>query len=82
VDAEVVDVVEGEGKCAGMAGRIVVRLGRRYVNVGTGMSNETRRDLLARRAQVIGQTAEVAFHCVTPDASLRHPSLVRIRGDK
>jgi hypothetical protein len=46
------------------------------------MSNETRRDLLARRAQVIGQTAEVAFHCVTPDASLRHPSLVRIRGDK
>ncbi len=82
VDAEIVDVVEGAGKCAGMAGRIVVRLGRRYVNVGTGMSNATRRDLLARRAQVIGQTAEVAFHCVTPDASLRHPSLVRIRGDK
>jgi ATP-dependent DNA ligase len=82
VDAEIVDVVEGSGKCAGMAGRIVVRLGRRYVNVGTGMNNATRRDLLARRAQVIGQTAEVAFHCVTPDASLRHPSLVRIRGDK
>jgi ATP-dependent DNA ligase len=82
VDAEIVDVVEGSGKCAGMAGRIVVRLGRRYVNVGTGMNNATRRDLLARRAQVIGQTAEVAFHCVTPEASLRHPSLVRIRGDK
>jgi ATP-dependent DNA ligase len=82
VDAEIVDVVEGKGKCAHMAGHIVVRLGRRYVNVGTGMNNATRRDLLARRAQVIGQTAEVAFHCVTPDASLRHPSLVRIRGDK
>ena len=82
VDAEVVDVVEGKGKCAGMAGHIVVRLGRRFVRVGTGMTDTVRRDLLARRAEFIGQTAEVAFHCVTPDDSLRHPSLVCIRGDK
>ena len=82
VDAVIVDVVEGKGRCAHMAGHIVVRLGRRFVRVGTGMTDTVRRDLLARRAQVIGQTAEVAFHCVTPDDSLRHPSLVCVRGDK
>jgi len=82
VDATIVDIVEGKGRCAHMAGHIVVRLGRRYVRVGTGMTDTVRRDLLARRADFIGQTAEVAFHCVTPDASLRHPSLVCIRGDK
>lgn len=46
------------------------------------MTDAVRRDLLARRTTFIGQTAEVAFHCATPDASLRHPSLVCIRGDK
>ena len=82
VDAVIVDVVAGKGRCVHMAGHIVVRLGRRFVRVGTGMTDAVRRDLLARRAEFIGQTAEVAFHCVTPDESLRHPSLVRIRGDK
>jgi len=82
VDAVIVDVIEGKGRCAHMAGHIVVRLGRRFVRVGTGMTDTVRRDLLARRSEFIGQTAEVAFHCVTPDESLRHPSLVCIRGDK
>ena len=82
VDAVIVDVVAGKGRCVHMAGHIVVRLGRRFVRVGTGMTDAVRRDLLARRADFIGQTAEVAFHCVTPDESLRHPSLVCIRGDK
>lgn len=82
VDAEIVDVVEGKGKCAGMAGHIVIRLGRRFIRVGTGMSDAVRRDLLAKRSEFIGKTAEVSFHCMTPDASLRHPSLVCIRGDK
>jgi len=82
VDATIVDIVEGKGRCAHMAGHIVVRLGRRFVRVGTGMTDTVRRDLLVRRAEFLGQTAEVAFHCVTPDESLRHPSLVCIRGDK
>ena len=82
VDAVIVDIVEGKGRCVHMAGHIVVRLGRRFVHVGTGMTDAVRRDLLARRSDFIGQTAEVAFHCVTPDDSLRHPSLVCIRGDK
>lgn len=81
-DAEIVDVVEGTGKCAGMAGHIVVRCGRRLVSVGTGMDNATRSALLADRSQLIGQTAEVGFQMKTPQGSLRHPVFVRVRGDK
>ena len=81
-DAEIVDVVEGTGKCAGMAGHIVVRCGRRLVSVGTGMDNATRSALLADRSQLIGQTAEVDFQMKTPQGSLRHPVFVRVRGDK
>jgi len=82
IDAEIVDVVEGTGKCAGMAGHIVVRCGRRLVSVGTGMDNATRSALLADRSQLIGQTAEVDFQMKTPQGSLRHPVFVRVRGDK
>jgi ATP-dependent DNA ligase len=81
-DAEIVDVVEGTGKCAGMAGHIVVRCGRRDVSVGTGMDDATRQSLLANRSQLIGQTAEVDFQMRTPKGSLRHPVFVRVRGDK
>lgn len=81
-DAEIVDVVEGTGKCAGMAGHIVVRCGRRLVSVGTGMDNAIRSALLADRSQLIGQTAEIDFQMKTPTGSLRHPVFVRVRGDK
>lgn len=81
-DGQIVDVVEGSGKCAGMAGHIVVRCGRRDVSVGTGMDDATRRSLLANRSQLIGQTAEVDFQMRTPKGSLRHPVFVRVRGDK
>jgi len=81
-DAEIVDVVEGTGKCAGMAGHIVVRCGRSLVSVGTGMDNATRSALLADRSQLIGQTAEVDFQMKTPNGSLRHPVFIRVRVDK
>lgn len=81
-DGEIVDIVEGSGKCAGMAGHIVVRCGRRDVSVGTGMDEATRRSLLADRSQLIGNVAEVDFQMRTPKGSLRHPVFVRVRGDK
>lgn len=81
-DCEIVDVVEGTGKCVGMAGHIVVRCGRRDVSVGTGMDDATRRELLANRCQLIGKVAEVDFQMKTPKGSLRHPVFVRVRGDK
>lgn len=81
-DGEIVDIVEGSGKCAGMAGHIVVRCGRREVSVGTGMNDATRRGLLANRSNLIGKVAEVDFQMKTPGGSLRHPVFVRVRPDK
>ena len=81
-DAEIVDVVEGQGKAAGMAGHIVVRVGGRLVSVGTGMSDAVRYNLLARRSQLVGRVAEVDFQMMTPKGSLRHPVFVGVRGDK
>lgn len=81
-DCEVLDVVEGQGRCAWMAGHIVVRFAGRTVSVGTGLDDNTRRQLWADRKAVIGQTAEVDFNMLTAKGSMRHPVLVRIRGDK
>lgn len=81
-DGEIVDIVEGSGKCAGMAGRVIVRCGRRDVSVGTGMDEATRRELLANRSQLLGKVAEVDFQMKTPKGSLRHPVFVRVRSDK
>ena len=81
-DGEIVDIVEGSGKCVGMAGHIVIRYGRRDVSVGTGMDTSTRIELLANRSALIGKVAEVDFQMRTPKGSLRHPVFVRVRGDK
>jgi DNA ligase-1 len=81
-DGEIVDIVEGSGKCAGMAGCVIVRCGRRDVSVGTGMDEATRRELLANRSQLLGKVAEVDFQMKTPKGSLRHPVFVRVRPDK
>lgn len=81
-DCEVLDVVEGEGRCVGMAGHVVVRFCGKVVKVGTGMDDATRRDLLANRASIIGQVAEIDFNAVTPKGSMRHPVFVRVRADK
>ena len=81
-DGEIVDIIEGSGKCAGMAGCVIVRCGRRDVSVGTGMDEATRRELLANRSQLLGKVAEVDFQMKTPKGSLRHPVFVRVRPDK
>lgn len=81
-DGEIVDIVEGSGKCAGMAGRVIVRCGRRDISVGTGIDDATRRELLVNRHQLIGKIAEVDFQMKTPKGSLRHPVFVRVRSDK
>jgi len=81
-DGEIIDIVEGSGKCAGMAGCVIVRCGRRDVSVGTGMDEATRRELLANRSELLGKVAEVDFQMKTPKGSLRHPVFVRVRSDK
>lgn len=79
-DLLVVDVFEGTGKYAGMLGGIVVNMKGVLVKVGTGFSDLDREFLWA--VSPVGQVAEIMFHEVTPDGSLRHPRFKRFRKDK
>lgn len=81
LDLRVVDVLEGEGKYAGMLGAIVVDNDGTEVRVGSGLSDEQRRDLWEAR-NLVGRLIEVEYHEKTPDGSLRHPRFVRFRDDK
>ena len=78
-DLEVVDILEGTGKYEGMLGAVVVDFNGVNVRVGSGFSDEDRKEL---GESIIGKVVEVEAHEVTPDGSLRHPRFVRIREDK
>lgn len=89
-DLTVVDVEEGTGKNAGRMGALVcegVDQGKHIrVNVGSGFSDEQRKDYWDNRAGVIGQTAVVLCDAITQnqngDYSLRFPRFKTFRDDK
>lgn len=80
IDLEVVGVFEGTGKYTGQLGGIIVDHKGVQVRVGGGFTDQQRIDLWADHP--IGRIAEVEFHEVTPDGSLRHPRFVCFRSDK
>lgn len=83
-DLKVIGAVEGEGKYVGTLGKIIVQRGTVRVGVGTGMDDDER-DYLWRMwnlGALTGRTAEVGYHEVTPDGSLRHPVYRGLRIDK
>lgn len=95
-DVVIVDVEEGTGKYAGMLGALVVDYNGVRVNVGSGLSDEQRREFweaykIQHRefgptsdldVKLVGRMIEVEYHEVTPDGSLRHPRFKRFRDDK
>lgn len=80
LDLKVVGVFEGTGKYTGQLGGIIVDHKGVEVRVGGGFTDQQRIDLWADHP--IGRIAEVEFHEVTPDGSLRHPRFVCFRSDK
>lgn len=79
-DLPVVGTFEGEGKYVGMIGGLkVLRPNGVIVGVGSGLSDAQRKQ---DPSDFIGLTAEVLYHEITPDGSLRHPRLKCFRGDK
>lgn len=81
-DLRVVGVFEGQGKYVGQLGGLIVDHKGVEVRVGSGLSDADREELWHRQDELIGQIAEVQYHEVTPDGSLRHPRFVRFRDDK
>jgi len=89
-DLTVVAVEEGTGKNKGKMGALVCE-GRDQdkfiqVNVGSGFSDEQRRDYWDNRARVIGQTAVILCDAITQNQdgaySLRFPRFKTFRDDK
>jgi DNA ligase-1 len=82
VDLRVESLVQGEGKYYGMLGALIVKYKGKRVSVGAGFSDEERALWWKEPSLIQGKTIEVRYHQETPDGSLRHPRLYRIRDDK
>lgn len=88
-DLRIVGMSEGKGKASGMMGRIIVEgeigdLGITKVRceVGTGFTDELRKEMWTNQNKYLGMTAEIQYQEVTKDNSLRFPSFKRFRLDR
>lgn len=81
-DLKIVGFEEGKGRLKGMLGKFFVKTKKGdKVGVGTGFTDEQRREFWKKRRSMIGKTIEVQYQSATGD-SLRFPSFVRWRVDK
>ena len=53
-----------------------------YLKVGGGFSDELRDEIWHHKRKYVGMVAEIEYNELTPDGSLRHPRLHRLRPDK
>lgn len=83
-DIRILNILEGKGKYAGVAGSIVTKLG----NIGSfalqpGFSDkEFRKELLTNKAKYIGAICEVGYRELTGSGCFRFPKMLRLRLDK
>ena len=87
LDLEVVDYEEGSGRLAGTLGAIHVRYKNgNIVKVGSGFSDELRRQVWTHEVMIVGKIVEVQFFEETTNAdggiSLRFPVFKDFRPDK
>ena len=75
VDVAIVDIEEGTGKYEGMLGALVVDVDGVRVNVGTGLSDDQRREFMQAHqdGELVGRLIEVEYHEKLESGSLRHP---------
>jgi ATP-dependent DNA ligase len=77
---EVVDILEGQGNRAGMAGKLVVSLPNGETCESGLRGNQAYfTQLLAKKKETIGKKATINYFGYTPDGKLRFPVCVAIR---
>ena len=64
---EVVDVEEGDGRNKGTLGALVVKYKDNTVNVGSGFTDEERKNFWENREDIIGRVIEVKYKEITTD---------------
>jgi GNAT superfamily N-acetyltransferase len=84
VDAEVVGVFPGKGKHEGRAGGLVVKLpgSEATTRVGTGFSDQMRKELWERQHEIVGRVARVATQQVFPSGKMRAPAFKDFHTEK
>ena len=83
-DLEVVDIEEGDGRNKGTIGALVVKYKNNTVNVGSGFTDEERKNLWENREDIIGRVIEVKYKEITTDKktgleSLQFPVFCGVR---
>lgn len=86
-DLRIVDVLEGEGKYVGMLGAIVVDYKGNTVNVGSGFTDEQRKEYWEIKDELIGKIAQIKYKEVSKNKdtgleSLQFPIFEMLRFEK
>lgn len=82
-DLEVIDLVEGTGKCSNMVGKIICRFkDDKPVLIGTGFTNEERKQWWNNPSTILGKVVQIDVMDITKNGMLREPSYKGIRYDK
>jgi DNA ligase-1 len=82
-DCEIVGMVEGKGKYAGVLGALEIRPeGSTMTTMCSGMTDKERKGFWLHECRYIGQTVEVKYRGVHKSGRLIEPRFVRMRPDK
>lgn len=84
LDLKVIDAVEGDGRLKGTLGALVVDYKGNTVNVGSGFSDEQRKEFWENKDSIIGRVIEVKYKEITKNKdtgleSLQFPVFVSLR---
>lgn len=87
MDLRIVDVAEGDGKYQEMMGKVIVKYKDNCCGVGSGWSDEQRREIFNNPDRYIGKIIEVQYFEISKDSktkleSLRFPVFKGFRDDK
>lgn len=84
LDLKVIDAIEGDGRLKGTLGALVVDYKGNTVNVGSGFSDEQRKEFWENKDDIIGRVIEVKYKEITKNKdtqleSLQFPVFVSLR---
>ena len=82
VDLKIAGFAEGTGRHTGKLGAVMVNYQGVDVQVGSGFSDDLRKQIWNHKDDFINRVIEIRYQEVTPDGSLRFPTFVCFRNDR
>lgn len=82
LDLEILDIVEGEGKFAGIAGKLVLKYKNKTIFADGKFDDALRKDMLINPENYIGKTAVVSYKDLTNKGNPFQAKVESIRWDK